>query len=277
MNFLLSDYPIVKKGPKEGKTSVILACVHGNEPCGILAFESILALLTIESGTVIFQIGNPRAVEQNIRFSEMNLNRAFKDENDFSEKEKNTYEYNRAKELKSLLDTADALLDIHSSKNAGSKRFIISEHYNSSIVEQLPFDMIVSGFNEFEPMGTDGYMNTKNKIGICIECGQHDDPESQIKAQESIYNFLIAMGHVQGNVIKHNQEKLAITFLYKNKNENFKLAKVFNDFEDIEKDTLIGYDGEIEIFSPYKSKILFAHDIPTGIEQECFLLAKHID
>lgn len=272
---MLEKYPITKEGSRPGKTSVIFAGIHGNEHCGIHAFEQIIPNLEIESGTVIFQIGNPKAVEQYIRFTEMNLNRMFKDEEAYSEIEKQTYEYNRALELKTLLDSADILLDIHSSTNKDSKRFIIGEKNSFSITEQLPFDLIVSGFDEHEPGGTDGYMNNKNKIGICIECGQHEDPEAIIKAKESIQAFLIAAGHVSGENPVHSQEKISITMLYKNKNPNFKLAQVFKDFEAIEQNTLIGHDGENAVFSPYKAKILFAHDIVDSRGQECFLLAQH--
>lgn len=274
---MLENYPITKEGVKPGKTSVIFAGIHGNEHCGIHAFEQIIPDLVIESGKVIFQIGNPKAVSNNVRFNETNLNRMFKDEQEFSETEKQTYEYTRALELKVLLDNADMLLDIHSSTNTDSKRFIIGEKNSFHIAEQLPFDLVVSGFDEYEPGGTDSYMNKQNKIGICIECGQHKDMEAIIKAKESIHAFLVAAGHIPGELVVYQQEKISITMLYKNKNPNFKLAKIFKDFEEIEKNTLIGHDDEIAVFSPYRAKILFAHDIADKTSQECFILAQTID
>ncbi len=270
---MLEKYPIIKTGKNPGKTSVILAGIHGNEPCGIVAFESILDGLNIENGTVIFQIGNPKAVEKNVRFVDMNLNRAFKNIDELTENELKTYEYGVSVELKSLLDKSDALLDIHSSRNIDSKQFVITEPKNNFISEQLPFDLVVSGFDEFEPGGTDSYMNLNNKIGICVECGQHDDPTAVDKAIESISSFLVAMGHTTGNNNKVKQEKISINFLYKNTNSKFTLSKVFKDFENISKDTIIGMDGDTVVTAPYDSKILFAHNIEGSVGQECFLLA----
>lgn len=270
---MLEKYPITKSGKNPGKTSVILAGIHGNEHCGIVAFESILDRLNIENGTVIFQIGNPKAVEKKVRFVDMNLNRAFKNTDQLTENELKTYEYSISVQIKSLLDKSDALLDIHSSRNIDSKQFIITEPKNNFISEQLPFDLVVSGFDEFEPGGTDAYMNLNNKIGICVECGQHDDPAAVDKAVESINAFLIAMGHVNGVNNKIKQDKISINYLYKNTNPNFTLRKVFKDYEDIKKDTIIGMDGNIAVKAPYDSKILFAHNIDGVIGQECFLLA----
>ena len=273
-NINIEDYPMIKKGAKPGKTSVIIACTHGNETCGIYAFNSLITDLVIESGIVIFCIGNPRALEKNERFTEMNLNRAFKEKELLTLEEMQTYEYERAQEIKLLLDDADALLDIHSSKNIPAEQFIICEPNNYFISDRLPFDKRISGFEEYEPGGTESYMNSRSKIGIGIECGQHDDPKSIDKATEAILSFLIAMEHIKGINKTQKQERLKISFLYKNINKDFILSRVFKDFEKIEKDTLIGHDGEIPVFSPFESKILFAHDCKDKINQECFLLAE---
>ena len=55
-------FPFIIEGSNPGPTSVILAGIHGNEPCGIIAFERILPSLKINSGKVIFEIGNPLAI-----------------------------------------------------------------------------------------------------------------------------------------------------------------------------------------------------------------------
>ncbi len=273
-NINVENYPIIKNGLKPGKTSVIIACTHGNETCGVSAFDFLIPNLSIDSGTVIFCIGNPRALRENKRFVEMNLNRAFKNKKLLTPDEIQTYEYKRSEEIKLLLDKADALLDIHSSTNIPAEQFIICEPNSYFISDQLPFDKQISGFDEYEPGGTESYMNEKSKIGIGIECGQHNDPLSIDKAKESILIFLIAMGHIKGVNKIQNQERLKINFLYKNINKDFTLSRDFFDFEEIEKDTLIGYDGETPVFSPFKSKILFAHNYKNQTGQECFLLAE---
>ena len=55
-----------------------MAGVHGNEHAGIIALESIRNTLRVIRGKVILVLqANPRAVEQGVRFTEKNMNRAF--------------------------------------------------------------------------------------------------------------------------------------------------------------------------------------------------------
>jgi len=68
---------ICKKGGKTGKTTLILAGVHGNEKCGIIAFDKIIKNIKIESGKVYFIYSNLKAIKQNKRYIEKNLNRCF--------------------------------------------------------------------------------------------------------------------------------------------------------------------------------------------------------
>ena len=82
-------------GEKEGPTSIILAGVHGDEKCGVEAFKKLLPNLQIEKGRVWFGYGNPRAIEENKRFTEANLNRMFKGDEELSKKDKNSYEYKK--------------------------------------------------------------------------------------------------------------------------------------------------------------------------------------
>src|SRR3989338_915503 len=124
-------------GKGDGPTSIILAGIHGNETCGIEAVTKILPSLEIDRGRVLIGYGNPRAIEKNVRFTEANLNRMFKDDDLFSEDDKGSYEYKRAQFLKSYLDKADALLDVHASFTPNAKPFIICETNAKGVVEYL--------------------------------------------------------------------------------------------------------------------------------------------
>jgi len=165
-------------GEKEGPRSIILAGVHGNERCGVEALQNLLPTLKINRGTVWFAYGNPRAIQKNVRYTEANLNRMFKPDKELTKEEKNSYEYERAQFLKTYLDKADVLLDVHSSFTQGAKPFVLCENNALEVAKNLPFDLMVSGFDEVEPGGTDYYMNKAGKIGICAECGYLGNPIS---------------------------------------------------------------------------------------------------
>lgn len=262
------------KGASNGPTSVILVGVHGNEKCGVFALQKILQTLNIEFGRVLFAYGNPRAIDQNVRFTEMNLNRAFKPNGLYTEQEKNTYEYQRAQFLKNYLNQADALLDVHASFTPDSKRFIICENNSEKIAQYLPFNLVSSGFDKLEPGGTDGYMNSQNKIGICVECGYLGDSSSTQVAEEAILNFLSARHHINRQIKKYPQTKIKFNSIYFTKTNNFRLNKDFIDFEEIKKGELIGSDSNEEIRALEDSVIIFARNRNT-VGDEAFLLGNY--
>ena len=260
------------QGKEPGPVSVVIGGVHGNERSGILALEKLLPILEIERGTVWFGFGNPKAIEKNVRATETNLNRMFKSEEDISTEEKISYEYTRARYIKTILDQADALLDVHSSFTVGSQPFLICERNAKDIAQYLPVSLVVSGFDTVEPGGTDYYMNVHGKIGICMECGYLGDDSNSKIAEEGILAFLQSRGHLSGSPKKYEQEYVQMDSLYMTETD-FKLAKDFQDFEDIQAGTLIGMDGDKEIYAEKDCVILFARDRPRS-KDEAFLLGE---
>lgn len=272
LNYMYKNF-IGITGKKSGPTSIILAGVHGDEKCGIEAFENVLPSLKIERGTVFFGFGNPRAIEAGKRFTESNLNRMFKNARLLSNKEKNSYEYGRARLLKKYLKRADTLLDIHASFTPNSKPFIICEANAEKIVKYLPITSIVSGFDQIQPGGTDYFMNSIGKIGICIECGYLGDQKTTKMAEKNIIAFLKACGHISNDLQPTKQTYVQMYDLYKTKSKNFILSKSFSDFEKVLKNQIIGVDGKNKIRADKNSFILFARN-RKHIGDEAFLLGE---
>ncbi|MBP9711832.1 MAG: succinylglutamate desuccinylase/aspartoacylase family protein [Candidatus Pacebacteria bacterium] len=261
-------------GSMPGPTSVILAGVHGNEPCGLQAFEELFVQdgLKIEWGTVFLVVGNPNAVAKNMRFTEFDLNRAFMAPSAYYEWHKHTYEYHRAGYLKSYLDEAGALLDIHSSDTPESKPFAICEQNGIFIAEKLPVEIIVSGFDQVCPGGTDEYMNRAGRIGVCVECGHHEDPSVVSKASLAIFGFLHARGHitlVEDEMDIISKERVQIEEIYHTTASGFKRAREWKDFEPVNKGEIIGHDGDVEVTAKKDGLILFADDCD-GVGKEAF-------
>lgn len=249
-------------GDEEGPISTIIACTHGDELCGLNAFKKLLPSLKIEKGQVFFIVGNPNAVAIGARFDEINLNRMYKPAEEYTEEEKQLYEYDRAQYLKYYLSISGALLDIHSSWNK-SEPFVICEKNAIDIVKFLPkdFNRVVYGFDSIEPGGTDYYMNSIGKIGICVECGQHNDPNTSLVAENAIISFLQSRGHICGDLESNSKrEFIQMNLLYYTKTDYFKLAKKFDDFDLVGENELIGFDGELEVRAINDSYILFAKD-----------------
>ncbi len=259
-------------GENPGTVSIILGGVHGDEICGIKAIETLIASLKIERGTVYLGYGNPAAITASKRQTEANLNRMFCEER-LSPANRASYEYGRAQFLKSYLDKASALLDIHASFTPDSKPFVICENNSKGIVEYLPVDLMVSGFDTIEPGGTDYYMNKTGRIGICVECGNIKDSASDQLAVDAAFAFLKARGHITNDLSKRLQQRIRMYMLYKNKSTFFKLTKPFRDFEVVKAGKLIGQDGVEEIRAHEDGVILFAQNsLAPG--QEVFLFGK---
>lgn len=267
----MNEEVTVINGRLPGPTSVILAGVHGDEPCGLEAFTKIIPTLQIGAGKVFFIYGNPRAIQASSRFTETNLNRMFKPDKLLSSPEKRSYEYQRAQFLKEFLNQAEAMLDIHASSNPNSQKFLICESNSNSITKFLPFDLLVSGFDTVEPGGTDYYMNSIGKMGICAECGYAGDATSTSIAEEVITAFLKARGHISGNLQSRPQISIKIYQLYLAETNNFTLSRKFSDFEKVAKGEVLGIDGDKEVKAPVDSIILFPHSTDS-VGSEAFLL-----
>lgn len=255
---------------KPGPTITIIAGTHGDEICGIKAFKKVIPNIQLKKGKVYFILGNLKAIKLNKRQYQSNLNRLYKDDSLIDEKTKQSYEYKRSREIMNYLNDSDALLDIHSAMNKDSTPFTICEKSLINIAKVLPFKTIATGFTAMEPGGTDGYMFSKGKIGICVECGDHVSDLSNFNAIESIYKFLNYFDMVDIPPTKI----VNVYFIYKTKN-NFKPIKYFKDFEPIKKGSLIGYDGNQKVIAQKDGFILFvvSRNKPN---KEAFLLGEFI-
>jgi succinylglutamate desuccinylase len=247
-------------GKYAGPTSIILAGVHGDEVCGINAINELLPSLQLNKGSLIIGLGNLLAIKKNVRYIEVNLNRVFKDGKLLSKKEKMSYEYRRSRVIKKYLMQADALLDIHSSHTPNSPAFAICEKNGLNIARYLPVKYITGGFDKVEPGGTDYYMNSNGKIGICVECGYTNDSLSTKNAIQSIIAFLAARKHIKNNNKFQGQSFFNVYYLYKTKTKKFKLQKKFNDFEKVFKNQIIGKDGKQLIKAQKNGVIIFARN-----------------
>ncbi len=265
---------IEKKGEREGKNLVVLAGVHGNEICGIKAFDKLIPKLKIESGKVTFIYANLEAIKQNKRFIEKNLNRCFLQEQ--YEDIKNSLEGRTAREIIPYLEKADIMLDIHASATKGSQPFVICDESLMDEANIFDVKLVVCNFDEFEPGSTDYYMNQLSKKGFGIECGYLDDPKSQKIAKKAIINFLISNKSIKGNLkIRKDQKFLKIISLYKNKFGIFKKSREFSDFELLDGKIIVGSDGDKTVYGNKGDILLFVRD-RENLNSECFLVAKEI-
>ena len=263
---------VIKESKMPGKTVAIIVGVHGNELCGVNALNKIIPKLKINSGKAIFIYANLEAIKQNKRFIEKNLNRCFLEEQ--SDEIKNTLEDETAREIIPFLEEAEVMLDIHASNSPNSQPFVICSRDKLEDAKMFDINSIVYGFDKFEFGTTGGYMELQEKSWFVIECGYLDNPESQDTAEKSINEFLIHFGLTNGiNKSNKNQKKFKILGLYKNKFGVFKSVKDFRDLEKMGCRTLIGFDGDNEVYVDKEKVVLFVRD-REKLNEECFLIGE---
>jgi len=255
--------PLIIDSGIPGPILTIIWWTHGNETCWVQAIDSLKDTLKIKRWKIFLIYGNIEAIEKNERQIDLNLNRMFRDDSTFTQEEKINVEYKRSREIIPYLDLSDASLDLHSSPSVWSPAFIICEENCAPVVENFPFDIRCYGFTDMEPGGTDGYMNSRWKIGICVECGNHNAPDASEKALISIEKFLEYYGMIDTQdswIPKKSQEIFIAKYAYKTQTTNFRVVKIFSDFEDIQVWQLIWYDDTESVFAENTGKILFARD-----------------
>jgi uncharacterized protein len=263
---------IVKSGKYPGKKIVVLAGVHGDEICGVKAFNELVPILEVERGEVVFIYANLEAQKQNRRFVEQNLNRCFLDKQ--PEEIYNSLEGETAREIIPFLKNADVMLDLHSSNSSGDNKFLICEKDCLDIISCFDAKKVIIGIDTVEKGGTDGYMFNRGKPGICLECGLHESDKSVETAKKAILSFLKKLKAIEGKEEKFVEKELYnINYLYKNKNGPFKLADKFEDFKKVEQRTLIGYDGSKKVFVEKNDVVMFPNET-SEIGEECFLILR---
>lgn len=262
---------IEKQGTKDGKNIVILAGVHGNETCGVKLFDSFIQNIKIDSGKVTFIYANLEAIRQGKRFIEANLNRCFLFEQ--PDEIKKTLEGKTALEIMPYLEKADSMLDIHASYTKNSVPFVICGKRQAENAGIFDAEIVVCNIDPFHPGSTDYFMNDLKKPGFCFECGYLGDEKTKEIAEKAVISFLRYNKNIPGEAETRFQRKVTICGIYRNKFGCFKKARDFSDFETLEGKTLIGYDGEKEVFGMKGDILLFVRDC-YNLGDECFLIGK---
>jgi succinylglutamate desuccinylase len=237
-----------------GKTVVIMAGVHGNEKVGIQAFDILEKELKISSGTVYLIHANTIALEKGVRFVESNMNRCFSSENKgVTEEEK------RAKEIMAILDTADVLLDIHAFNDVEGEAFVITNDRSLAMARILNVPIVSTGWDSIHAGSSDGYMNIKGKIGICIECGPIAKADMFVPlALDSVYRILAECGLISYIYEKPRQQKhVVVSHSIRKMTDTFSFTRQFKNFEKIPTGFVFAKDGEYTYTAENDECIIF--------------------
>jgi succinylglutamate desuccinylase len=129
------------------------------------------------------------------RYVKHNLNRLFRGEYG-PEIDRNCYEFQRAQQLKSILERCDYFLDFHSAPIA-QEAFLVAERSAVEFYAQLGIARIMTGWSKFSAGAIGGdaenYANSRGAKAATLESGSHFDKASNdvaYKAAVSLLSFL---------------------------------------------------------------------------------------
>ena len=262
-----------------GPHVAVLGGVHGNERVGIEAVRHYQGLISagdfrLDSGRVSFVLANPRAIAEDVRYCDENLNRL----NIPGYTPLGSYEAGLASQLRKKLDEADICLDLHSSTIEDMPPFVVCENNARELLPYLSPRVICSGFDEHEPGGTDFYMNQIGKVGICVETGYARAMEDVPKVVGMVDNLLRGLRMVPGEAVRYDGKVNYEVFKCYVPQGDFVLDRSFSSFELLGFGTKIGEDGGKVINAERDCRIIFSRSVDKKKmpNKEAFLLLRDV-
>jgi len=174
----------------------LVAGLHGNEQLPVKALEDL---------GVDFVLGNPLAYEQDVRYTETDLNASFGLEGD-------SYEINRANQILSLIPEENKVVDFHTT-SAETEPFVIIVDKNL-----IPFAktfgikrIVLMSFNVKQGRAL---INRRN--GVSIELGKHDDVKTGYELVQTIVRNLDNSNLLDSYEIYEVYDSIREQGLYKN-------------------------------------------------------------
>ncbi|KRC70780.1 Succinylglutamate desuccinylase / Aspartoacylase family protein [compost metagenome] len=252
---------------KPGPHALINAITHGNEICGMVAATHLLdsgvrpkiGTLTVSFAHVeayeAFDIDRPYDNRQLVH----NLNRIWSaaqlDGPDDSP------ELRRAREMRPVLDAADFVLDIHSTRAPVQPFWVYNEmDRNTALASAVgaPQVHLVMPQDKFPGTGVMGYGHHGDPASdsggaLVVECGQHFSRSAALLATDVTLRFLAHLGLIDqpaGATPPPVPQRYRLLEVHMVKSEAFSFTRPVIGFETFDKGELIAMNGTEEIRSP---------------------------
>lgn len=264
---------------KEGPHILILGAIHGNEIAGTKAALTVID--QIEKKEILLKTGkitfipcvNELAQEKDVRFIDENLNRVITNHTTPI-----SHEQKIANQLLPYINTADILLDLHSTHCEKDEAFAFIDYpteKNLDFLSIIPVQTALAGWpeiykknSEIDNFSTEEYAHSKNITALTVECGYHKDEKAIILAKNAILNTLLHFGVIQGVKPDACKKKIITlhSFIIKEKEGSF--TKNFNHLDKIKKtETIATYQAGEKLTAPFDAFIVMPnHHAEIGAE-----------
>jgi predicted deacylase len=270
------DYVTTFDSGKTGPHAMLSAVVHGNELCGAIILDWLLRVgvrprrgrLTLAFMNVeAYQRFDPAAPSAS-RFVDEDFNRLWAQ--DVLDGPRNSSELRRARALRPVLEEVDMLLDIHSMQQGSEPLMLCGPALKGralALALGAPVHVVAdAGHAAGKRMRDYGAFidPASARNALLVECGQHWEQASVDVARDVAVRFLAHLGMVGPQFAAEHtrpaptpQQVVEVTGPVTIRSDDFRFVSDFRGLEVIaQAGTLIGYDGEHEVRTPYDRCVL---------------------
>ena len=266
-----SAYVVTAESGRAGPHVVLTALMHGNELCGAVALCRLIEHgLTPSRGCLSLAFANVEAYRSfdperpfASRYLDEDLNRLWSKE--ILDLPSRSREHARAKALRPLVSSADALLDLHSTSGDSAPMILCGRTRRGLRLARdlgLTAEIVRDDGHAKGPrlIDFDGFASDdRPQVALLVECGQHFDPSSAEVALEATIRFLLAVGCIEATpawtVLPSRATPahfLEVTHPVTIESDGFVFVRPLRSLERIARaGTLIAYDGGRPITTPY--------------------------
>lgn len=268
------DYVHRFESGKPGPHVLVNALTHGNEICGMVAATHLLdsgvrpkiGTLTVSFANMeaydAFDIDNPYENRQLVH----NLNRIWSPQ--WLDGEEQSPELRRARELRPVLDAADYVLDIHSTRAPVQPFWVYPEmDRNTALAAAIgaPAVQLVMPAGRFPGTGVLNYGRHGDPASdsggaLVVECGQHFAQSAATLATDVTLRFLAHLGLIDApanSAPAAPAQPFRLLEVHMVKSEDFTFTRPLLGFEVFNKGELIAINAGEEIRSPCDNCTIF--------------------
>jgi predicted deacylase len=270
------DYVSSYDSGKAGAHLMLAALTHGNELCGAIALDWLLRQgVRPRAGRLTLAFMNVAAYA---RFDRKNPSASRCVDEDFNrvwsaevlDGARDSAELRRARELRPLIDSVDALLDIHSMQHATPALMICGTTRKArelALSLGTPAHLVCDAGHAAGRRMRDyaAFADSASpKNALLIECGQHWERASATVAIDAMLRFLLHFGAIgQEFAARHlaplpaAQRVVEVTQAVTVDTDDFRFAAPYVGMELIARaGTVIGHDGARAVATPYDNCVL---------------------
>lgn len=275
LNRIIGEYDSGKKGP----LLFITAGVHGNEPSGVIALQKVFKTLHQNKpaidGKIVGVSGNLKALKNEVRYIDQDLNRTWTEENVKSGKT-DTHEKKEMFDIIELLKkypetefSKRYFLDCHTTSSDSEPYISVQDvHDNFTWSEKFP-TYIIRGFSDMVEGCIDHYLSRIGITGFVFEGGQHDSETSIGNHTGMIWLCIQQACNLKLETLEQypdsakkleakrkNQKIFELAYRHEiSGDDQFEMKPGFMNFQKIEKGQLLAHQNGEPIYSDWDAHI----------------------